>query len=264
MIPTSHVAARALVLLLTLLLLAVAPVAAQQPTDTPTPTRPTTQGELASATRELADASERIGTSSVVVIATLIGVLTIGGITFRPLLKSNSDANKQLIDINRELMDWRARQQERERDQDETRRKQSEAVKQAAEAQERTVQLMSQMESKTEASAARKAIAVDVNLHTTESLSPIQEHLKHIDKSLAAVTEKIDAMPTREQIDNRLGEVKTALDGIRNELNEVHQLVTTPPVHTVNVEVAPTLPIGKVSPSDAPAAEGSDNAPKAD
>lgn len=204
---------RLLVIILSVMLI-VAPVSAQEPT----PTRPPAQGELASATREFTDASDRIGTQNVIMIVVVVGVLIIGGITFRPLLKSNSEASAQIVTMSAQTAN--------------TQLLSAQALERTAQEMGRLAKVVEGLETKKEAQDSRKLAVEDIDHHTDQLIQPIDSKLQ----TVAATLEELKrTVVTKQVLDATINPLVERIDAALQVIHDLQQPQQSP---------APTPPAG--------------------
>lgn len=161
------------------LLTGIVPVYAQ----TATPNAPNIPS---SVVRDVAEATQTLGVMTVVILvalAVLVGIVVffiIGALRVSaPLLTTIQKLIASRDDLQRET-------DEKERRQDEYRAQTAQSMKLAAEAQERTVNVLLNLETRKEAQDGRKTAVETITEHTDGALKPLAEQIDGIIKLLVA------------------------------------------------------------------------------
>ncbi len=197
---------------------AVAPLEAQVPT-TPPPTTSSLVSELSNAV-EANGAFAAVLMGVVVIMAGVVVFLIMSvRVGLKPLLEANAnasnraqDSQRAMVDMQQRVLAWQEEQYRREEQVAQTRHLQANAL-------ERTAALMTEIETRNEATSGRSAAVGVINAHTTASVDGLKASIDEARKDVQAIQATLEAKASRTDLENGLKPILEHLAAITHSLD---------------------------------------------
>lgn len=216
------------------LLITAAPVFAQAPTIPTTPNSPSIVGEVAQATQTLGVLTVVV-LVVVFVLAAIVGFFVVAALrlgaplvqTVQKLLAALQDANVARDRIQGTLDRRLADEEEAERSSTRLRVMAAETQKQTAAAQERTANILSDLETKPEASAGRKSVIETITQHVSEDGDKTREQLQAVVEKVIEAKQTAEKAATVEDLNKVLKPVLDKFDELSVTVRDAIRKVDT-------------------------------------